>query len=197
MEKISKIAKNLDIAVRTADIVCSVFVWVLPICAILLLLFGENVVAEGTSTVTLGMLCFEFADGQIEFETVKIRVIAGLLTVALLLIFVRLFIRVIRDVIEPMKEGKPFEASVSDKLRRLSWIALIGGGVLSVAKMVGEMILYRAYDLQNVFLNDKIVSCTPEFTLDMSFLVVFAVLYLLSYVFRYGEELQKQADETL
>ena len=59
-------------------------------------------------------------------------------------------------VITPMKEGRPFEAAISDKLRRLSWITLIGGGVLSVAKMAGEIILYRVYDLGTVFLNENI-----------------------------------------
>lgn len=197
MEKIKKIAKNLDVIARTADIVCGVFVWVLPICAALLLIFGEKVIADETSTVTLGMLCFEFVDGYIDFGVFKIRMIIGLLAVTILLVLVRLFIRVIRGVITPMKDGKPFEAAVSDKLRKLSWATLIGGGILSVAKMAGEIILYRVYDLGTVFLNEHIISCTPEFTLDMSFVVVFAVLYLLSYVFRYGEELQKQSDETL
>ena len=197
MEKIKKIAKNLDIAARTADIVCNVFIWVLSICAVLILIFGEKMLAGGTSTVTLGMLCFEFADGYIDFAAFKIRMAAGLFLVAVLLVFVRVFIRVIREVITPMKEGKPFEAAVSDKLRRLSWITLIGGGVLSFAKMVGEIVLCRVYDLETVFLNEHIISCTPEFNLNMSFAVVFAVLYLLSYVFRYGEELQKQSDETL
>ena len=154
-------------------------------------------IASGTSTITLGMLCFEFADGYIDFAAFKIRIAAGLFLVAALLVFFRIFIRVIRDVITPMKEGRPFEAAISDKLRRLSWITLIGGGVLSFAKMVGEIVLCRVYDLETVFLNEQIISCTPEINLDMSFAVVFAVLYLLSYVFRYGEELQKQSDETL
>lgn len=197
MEKIKKIAKNLDIIARTADIVCNVFVWVLNICAILLLVVGEKIIIDKSSTITLGMLCFEFADEYINFKAMKIRIVAGLFLIAALLSFVRLFIRVIRDVIEPMKEGKPFEAAVSDKLRKLSWVTLIGGGVLSVAKMAGEIIVYHVYDLGTVFLNENIISCTPEFNLDMSFAVVFAVLYLLSYVFRYGEELQKQSDETL
>jgi hypothetical protein len=122
---------------------------------------------------------------------------AGLILVAVLLVFARVFIHVIREVITPMKEGKPFEAAVSDKLRKLSWITLIGGGVLSLVKMIGEIILCRVYDLETVFLNEHIISCTLEFNLNMSFAVVFAVLYLLSYVFRYGEELQKQSDETL
>ena len=96
-----------------------------------------------------------------------------------------------------MKEGKPFESAVSDKLKKLSFITLIGGGVLSVAKLVGEVVLCKMYDLESIFLNENIISCTAEFNLDMTFLLAFGVLYLLSYIFRYGEELQKQSDETL
>lgn len=197
MEKIGKIAKNLDLIARVVYTVCSVFVWVLPITAVLLLVFGEQVIADGTYTVTLGMLTLEFAEEYMPFEAVKFRVIAGLLSVAVLLVFVCWFIRVIQSVLEPMKEGKPFESAVSDKLKKLSFITLIGGGVLSVAKLVGEVVLCKMYDLESIFLNENIISCTAEFNLDMTFLLAFGVLYLLSYIFRYGEELQKQSDETL
>jgi len=197
MEKIGKIAKNLDLIARVVYTVCSVFVWVLPITAVLLLIFGEQVIADGTYTVTLGMLTLEFAEEYMPFEAVKFRVIAGLLSVAVLLVFVCWFIRVIQSVLEPMKEGKPFESAVSDKLKKLSFITLIGGGVLSVAKLVGEIVLCKMYDLESIFLNENIISCTAEFNLDMTFLLAFGVLYLLSYIFRYGEELQKQSDETL
>ena len=197
MEKIGKIAKNLDLIARVVYTVCSVFVWVLPITAVLLLIFGEQVISDGTYTVTLGMLTLEFAEEYMPFEAVKFCVIAGLLSVAVLLVFVCWFIRVIQSVLEPMKEGKPFESAVSDKLKKLSFITLIGGGVLSVAKLVGEVVLCKMYDLESIFLNENIISCTAEFNLDMTFLLAFGVLYLLSYIFRYGEELQKQSDETL
>lgn len=198
MEKMKKIAKNLDIFAKTAYTVCSVFVWVLAICAALLLIFGERMMAPGSqTTITLGVLCFEFAEGYLPFEAIKIRMAVGMLFVAILLVFVCVFIRIIRDVLRPMIEGKPFESTVSDKLRKLSWIALIGGGVLSAVKMIGEIALYNVYDLGAVFLNDKIVACSAEFNLDMTFIVVFGVLYLLSYIFKYGEELQQQSDETL
>ena len=35
------------------------------------------------------------------------------------------------------------------------------------------------------------------FSVDLTFLVYWAILLLLSYVFRYGEELQQLSDETL
>ncbi len=197
MEKIGKIAKNLDLAARVVYTVCSVFVWVLPITAVLLLIFGEQVIADGTFTVTLGMLTLEFAEAYLPSEAGKFRVIAGLLFVTVLLVFVCRFIRVIQSVLEPMKEGKPFESAVSDKLKKLSFVTLIGGGVLSAAKLVGEIVLCKMYDLESIFLSETVIACTAEFKLDMTFVVAFAVLYLLSYIFRYGEELQKQSDETL
>jgi len=35
------------------------------------------------------------------------------------------------------------------------------------------------------------------FKIDLSFLIYWAILMLLSYVFRYGEQLQQLSDETL
>ena len=143
-----------------------------------------------TAEVVAG-LCY------LPFDVIKIRMATGMLLVAVLLVFVCVFIRIIRDVLRPMTEGKPFESAVSDKLRKLSWISLIGGGVLSLAKMIGEIVLYNVYDLGSVFLNTNIVACSAEFKLDMTFIAVFCVLHLLSYIFKYGEELQQLSDETL
>jgi len=38
---------------------------------------------------------------------------------------------------------------------------------------------------------------TGMFKIDLSFLIYWAILMLLSYVFRYGEQLQQLSDETL
>ena len=42
-----------------------------------------------------------------------------------------------------------------------------------------------------------IQSITANSQIDLTFLVVFFILLLVSYIFRYGEELQQQVDETL
>ena len=51
--------------------------------------------------------------------------------------------------------------------------------------------------LPGLLLSEKIVHVDGMFTLDLAFLVYWAILLLLSYVFRYGEELQQLSDETL
>jgi hypothetical protein len=45
--------------------------------------------------------------------------------------------------------------------------------------------------------SDKILSVTPNYEADLTFLAIAAVLMLLAYVFHYGQALQQQADETL
>ena len=42
-----------------------------------------------------------------------------------------------------------------------------------------------------------IQSITSNYQIDLTFLVLFFILLLVSYIFRYGEELQQQVDETL
>lgn len=198
MEKISKIAKNLDLFAKTAYGICAAFVWVSAVFAVLLGIFGEKMVAPGgTMSLELGSFSFEFAENSMPFAVIQSRMVLGLIFAALLLVFVCYVLRVVRKILQPMAEGLPFSTTVSAHLKKLSFITLIGGGVLSVVRVVGETLIYHLYDLEALFVSDKIAAVTVSGTLDMTFLLFFAVLYLLSYVFRYGEALQKQSDETL
>ena len=53
------------------------------------------------------------------------------------------------------------------------------------------------YQLNALLLSDKITKVTFNYSFDFSFLLIAAVLYLLSLVFSYGQELQQLSDETL
>ena len=53
------------------------------------------------------------------------------------------------------------------------------------------------FDLPALLISEKIVHIGSMFSVDLTFLIYWAILLLLSYVFRYGEELQQLSDETL
>ena len=78
-------------------------------------------------------------------------------------------VQIFRRVLRPMKEGRPFDGAAR-QLRRLAWVTLAANLVLS---------------------------CASQVHLDLGFLGPGIFLLLLSFVFHYGEELQRQADETL
>ena len=53
------------------------------------------------------------------------------------------------------------------------------------------------YDLPGLLLSEKIIHEGGMVQVDLTFLIYWAILMLLSYVFRYGEGLQQLSDETL
>ena len=109
----------------------------------------------------------------------------------------RIAVRCIREILAPMTQGEPFGGIVSTKLKQLSSLSLLLGIMEQGVRMAEQIVQTIAVDFQTLLLSEKIAGVSLNFEPDMTFLVVFAALKLLSYVFRYGEELQRQSDETL
>ena len=53
------------------------------------------------------------------------------------------------------------------------------------------------YNLNELFLSDKITGVSVTYSCDLSFLIYALVLFLMSFIFQYGSELQKLSEETL
>ena len=105
--------------------------------------------------------------------------------------------KIARKILLPMKEGLPFDESVYKNFRKLGFFTLIGGGLISAGRVLIDTISYRAYEVQNLFIRDKIIECRLEPQVHLEFILIAFVFFLMSYIFRYGAELQKQSDETL
>ena len=60
-----------------------------------------------------------------------------------------------------------------------------------------QIIAVFVYDLPGLLISDKITHISGMFNVDLTFVIYWAILLLLSYVFRYGEQLQQLSDETL
>ena len=76
-------------------------------------------------------------------------------------------------------------------------MALVLGVVQNIAGAVETTNAVRHFGLDRLVAGGQIRSVTANYTFDLSFLVVFFVLLLMSYIFRYGAELQQLSDETL
>jgi hypothetical protein len=92
---------------------------------------------------------------------------------------------------------KPFEYGISGKLKMLGWVMLVGGAVLEGMKLIGGSLLLHAYDYATFWNAERISGYQFHYSVNGSYLVLACVLFLLSYIFRYGEELQRESDETL
>lgn len=108
---------------------------------------------------------------------VLIAAAAILLLTMLVMIFIKKLCMSIRDC------STPFEESVIKGLERCTWVLIPWVVVAGVAKNVIESVLSGSHNLM--------------FSISLSTVLVILLLFVLTYIFKYGAELQTESDETL
>jgi len=101
-------------------------------------------------------------------------------------------VTVVRTILKPMKAGEPFHSDVVTNTKKLGWIALAYGIIDNILGFV----------LLNFLTNSDLlaasgINVSRYSSFNASFIVVTFLLFLFSYIFRYGEQLQQLSDETL
>jgi len=103
----------------------------------------------------------------------------------------------IREILHPMTEGKPFDSIVSTNLKKLAKLSIELGILYNILLLIDQIMTVFVYDIPGLLISEKITHVGGMFNIDLTFLIYWAFLMLLGYVFRYGEELQQLSDETL
>ena len=189
IDRILKIIRGFVIA---GIIVSAVFI---PLTAIL----GEKVVAD-SSSAEFGYLTVKLAGDFHDYlnpNGIKGSIIITLVTSIIVLIAVLLCLNKLREILVPMKEGRPFETGISAKIRQLALMVLIGGAIAEVGRAVGSVFEMKAMDLSLLFNPSAVSGISFHYSISFWFIAGALLLFFLSFVFRYGEELQRESDETL
>ena len=103
----------------------------------------------------------------------------------------------IREILKPMTEEKPFARIVSTNLKKLARLSINLGILANIIILTEQIMTVFIYDLPDLLISEKITHVGGMFNVDLTFLIYWAILMLLSYVFAYGEQLQQLDDETL
>ena len=90
----------------------------------------------------------------------------------------------------------PFSDDVTHRMTVFAWVLLIGSVVSSASEAVVNSLLHRSLDL-SFSLNPTDIN--PGFEVSFSFapILIALIVLFLTMIFRYGAQLQKEADETL
>ena len=104
---------------------------------------------------------------------------------------------IILKILEPMTQGQPFAPSVGRHIKKLGYVCLALGAAQNVANILDCWNALHTYKLTELTLGPQITSITATYTVDLTFVILFFVLLLLSHVFQYGAQLQQLSDETL
>lgn len=91
----------------------------------------------------------------------------------------------------------PFDVRVSNHIKNLAKYILVGGIVFNILEVCRIMQFKQTINFDLLFNTKYVTQINFDIRLHLSFLVFAALIYLLSYIFRYGQELRQLSDETL
>lgn len=107
------------------------------------------------------------------------------------------FLKYIRNILEPMKQGNPFHSDAVKNFKKLAWVVLAMGIIRNIVNFVATTTIITQWHLSELSQVEGIEKVQVHVDLELGFLLVFFVLLLMSYIFEYGTSLQQLSDETL
>ena len=203
MNNLSNTARKLDKVLEIAHIVfgalaiaCIVGVALIAVAYVLKL--DPDMIGAGYENFDIGFLELTVAEGYAPGKWLVLLQAAITLAVSCRLFYdARRGVGYIREILNPMKEEKPFDSIVSTNLKKLAKLSIHLGILGNIIILSEQILTVFVYDLPGLLISEKITHVGGMFQVDLTFLIYWAILLLLSYVFRYGEELQQLSDETL
>lgn len=192
MEKLKKTARGLDVFFKIS-------LWLMVILAAIMIVSTTVLCIKGAGDMSNTLTAMQLSINGIGFDPInaipesvyKDVWITTLIHFLVLFAFICYGICIIRKMLSPMKEGKPFNTNISKDFKKLGWFTVAFG-------IASNVIDYSI----TTFLTNRLYASIPfsisiDSSLSLNFIVIAFAFFLLSYVFSYGEELQRLSDETL
>ena len=196
-KKMITTARNLDTLFKFTEGFMKAFAIVFAVFFVLMKIFKEKMVMGSFSLdldfVKLHLTGEYGAVTGLVLNHIDLILISGCLGC----IAIRYGLKVIRSILAPMKEGRPFDGEVPSGLRKLAWICLAGGGLIQLLGIASRILLVNALPMDVIFSSPAIESVEYVYMFDFGFVWMFIVLILLARIFEYGQKLQQESDETL
>jgi len=203
MNNLSNTAKKLDKVFEIVHIVLgalaiAAIVFIVLIGLAYVLKWDPEMIGTGYASFDIGFLELDVAENYSPDKWLVLLQAAITLAVSCRLLYDgRRGVGYIREILKPMTEEKPFDSVVSTNLKKLARLSINLGILWNVIILAEQIMVVFVYDLPGLLISEKITHVGGMFHVDLTFLIYWAILMLLSYVFRYGEQLQQLSDETL
>ena len=195
-KKLDKIFEIVHIVLGALAIACIVGVALIFVAYVLK--WDPEMIGTGYETFDIGFLELTIAENYAHDKWLILLQAAITLAVSCRLLYDgRRGVGYVREILHPMTEEKPFDSIVSTNLKKLARLSINLGILANIISLSEQIITVFVYDLPGLLISEKITHVSGMFHVDLTFLIYWAILLLLSYVFRYGEQLQQLSDETL
>ena len=196
--KMARVAKNLDIVANVGGKLTAAVGIVCVLVALLTLVFGSRMFADGAVTLDLDYVKFHLSDNTyVNTEYMKLYVCVATIGGSVICFLMSYVCKLLRKILTPMKLKRPFESGISQHLKKVGWAVLVGGFLSELVGMIARVLLIRAYSVGELFTSAAISKTEFVFTMRFDFVLIACVIFFLSYIFAYGQALQQESDETL
>ena len=200
MEKLMKTSKVIDTILKVVYTILKVSGIIIlvsvGVCVIIELL-GKMPTAELTG-ISVNEMEFQFVTPQMVSSSYAVTEMVTVMIMALIAIGTSCYlIKVLRKVLAPMIVGQPFDGTVSTNIKKLGIVIMVAGVGLELLKAAASSIALFMYDFSEVIVGENVAYVSVNHEISLLPILTGTLVLLLSHVFRYGEELQQQADETL
>ena len=203
MNNLSNTAKKLDKVFEIAHIVFGALAIAGIVCTALIAVaylfrWDPSTIGTGYNSLDIGFLELEIAESYAPDRWLVLLQAAVTLLISCLLFYdCRRGVGYIREILQPMKEEKPFDSVISTNVKKLARLSISLGILFNLIHLFEQIMVVFFYGLPELMVSEKITQVTGMFSVDLTFLVYWGILHLLGYVFHYGEQLQQLSDETL
>ena len=119
------------------------------------------------------------------------------LLTAILIFIIYKSVQTIESICTITMDHTPFDVRVADHIKNLAKYILVSGIVFNILEVCRVMYFKQIINFDLLFNSKYVTQIKFDICFELSFLIFAALIYLLSYIFRYGQELQQLSDETL
>ncbi len=198
MDKMIKSAGFFYTVTKVSRGIMRVAAWICAVVAGLVWVFPESAFLNGTETLSFGPVSLTLIpDGMLAPVWMRSKLFAVLLLCVIAFVFAMKVLAVLQDILEPMRQGRPFEDRVAADFRKLAWLSLIGGGISEAVRLAVLALSLGNRDLMGYFNPETVQRVQLNYELNLWFVGVFILLMLMGHIFAYGQQLQQLSDETV
>ena len=199
MEKFKKYMDILEKGLKAIGIAFLVVSVVMAVLAVIGFIGIPNVEIGGIgTTLEFGVLELDLVGEDImKTENVNNLLACSSLLISFQFAISYILVKILKDLVVLIKTGEIFSNGVVKAMRNLAVCVAVGGFFSEVINHLGSYLIISAYDVSALFNSQVVKDYFFNFEIQGDFVVYAAMIYLLSYVFKYGAELQTQVDETL
>ena len=186
MNNLTNTAKKLDRIFEIAHIVLGALaiaciVGISLIAAAYILKWDPSMIGTGYENIDVGFLELTISEAFAPDKWLVLLQGAVTLLIGCRLLYEgRRGIGYIREILRPMTEEKPFDSIVSTNLKKLAKLSIHVGILYNIMILFDQIMTVFVYDLPGLLISEKVTHVGGMFSVDLAFLVYWAILLLLS-----------------